>query len=191
MDEMLTVSRQDIMDGRYERVLDWFRSRSMWMLYYCTGCGAIELPPTMTSRFDMERFGIGPMATPRQADILLITGYISVKTLKRVVRTYDQMPEPKWVVGFGSCPINGGIYWDSYATINHLEKYIPIDLSIAGCMPRPQAVLSGLTRLMEQVKKGEAVGYKKYRMNYEWYKKNQDEVLYRTKPVLGGTNDTK
>ena len=191
MDEMLTVSRQDIIDGRFEKVLDWFRSRSMWMLYYCTGCGAIELPPTMTSRFDMERFGISPMVTPRQADILLITGYISVKTLKRVVRTYDQMPEPKWVVGFGSCPINGGIYWDSYATINHLEKYIPIDLSIAGCMPRPQAVLSGLTRLMEQVNKGEAVGYKKYRMNYEWYKKNQDDVLYRTKPVLGGINDTK
>ncbi len=189
MSEMLTVSRQDIMDGRYERVLDWFRSRSMWMLYYCTGCGAIELPPTMTSRFDMERFGIGPMATPRQADILLITGYISVKTLKRVVRTYDQMPEPKWVVGFGSCPINGGIYWNSYATINHLEKYIPIDLSIAGCMPRPQAVLSGLTRLMEQVKKGEAVGYKKYKMNYDWYKKNQDEVLYRTEPVLGGSHE--
>ena len=190
MSEMLTVSRQDIIDGRYERVLDWFRSRSLWMLYYCTGCGAIELPPTMTSRFDMERFGIGPMATPRQADILLITGYISVKTLKRVVRTYDQMPEPKWVVGFGSCPINGGIYWNSYATINHLEKYIPIDLSIAGCMPRPQAVLSGLTRLMEQVKKGEAVGYKKYKMNYDWYKKNQDEVLYRTKPVLGGPLET-
>ena len=189
MSEILTVSRQDIVDGRYERVLDWFRSRSMWMLYYCTGCGAIELPPTMTSRFDMERFGIGPMATPRQADILLITGYISVKTLKRVVRTYDQMPEPKWVVGFGSCPINGGIYWNSYATINHLEKYIPIDLSIAGCMPRPQAVLSGLTRLMEQVKKGEAVGYKKYKMNYDWYKKNQDEVLYRTKPVLGGSHE--
>ncbi len=189
MSEMLTVSRQDIIDGRYERVLDWFRSRSLWMLYYCTGCGAIELPPTMTSRFDMERFGIGPMATPRQADILLITGYISVKTLKRVVRTYDQMPEPKWVVGFGSCPINGGIYWNSYATINHLEKYIPIDLSIAGCMPRPQAVLSGLTRLMEQVKKGEAVGYKKYKMNYDWYKKNQDEVLYRTKPVLGGPHE--
>ncbi len=189
MDDILTVSRQDIIDGKFERVLDFFRSRSMWMLYYCTGCGAIELPPTMTSRFDMERFGIGPMATPRQADILLITGYISVKTLKRVVRTYDQMPEPKWVVGFGSCPINGGIYWDSYATINHLEKYIPIDLSIAGCMPRPQAVLSGLTRLMKQVDKGEAIGYKKYRMNYEWYKKNQDDVLYRTKPVLGGIND--
>lgn len=191
MDDILTVNRQDIMDGRFERVLNFFRSRSMWMLYYCTGCGAIELPPTMTSRFDMERFGIGPMATPRQADILLITGYISVKTLKRVVRTYDQMPEPKWVVGFGSCPINGGIYWNSYATINHLEKYIPIDLSIAGCMPRPQAVLSGLTRLMELVNKGEAVGYKKYKMNYEWYKKNQDEVLYRTEPVLGGPDDSK
>lgn len=156
------------------------------MLYYCTGCGAIELPPTMTSRFDCERFGIGPMATPRQADILLITGYISLKTLKRVVRTYNQMPDPKWVVGFGSCPVNGGIYWDSYATINHLEKYIPVDLSIAGCMPRPQAVLDGFIRLMDMIDRGVAVGYKKYTMNYAWYKKNQDEALYRTKPVLKG-----
>jgi len=189
MEELLTVSRQEILDGKFERVLDFFRSRSLWMLYYCTGCGAIELPPTMTSRFDMERFGVGPMATPRQADILLITGYISTKTLKRVVRTYNQMPEPKWVVGFGSCPVNGGIYWNSYATVNHLEKYIPVDISLAGCMPRPQAVLDGLTKLMDMIGRGEAVGYKKYKMNYDWYKKNQDEVLYRTAPVLGGAHE--
>jgi len=92
MEELLAVSRSEILDGKFERIMDFFRSRSLWMLYYCTGCGAIELPPTMTSRFDMERFGVGPMATPRQADILLITGYISTKTLKRVVRTYNRMP---------------------------------------------------------------------------------------------------
>lgn len=184
MSDILEISRQEIIDGKWERILNFFRRRSLWMLYYCTGCGAIELPPSMTSRFDMERFGMGPMATPRQADILLITGYISVKTLKRVVRTYEQMPEPKWIVGFGSCPVNGGIYWNSYATINHLEKYIPVDLSIAGCMPRPQAVLDSFLTLMNLIEKGEAVGYKKYKLNYDWYKKNQDDVLYRTKPVL-------
>jgi NADH-quinone oxidoreductase subunit B len=187
MSDMLRVSREEIVDGRWERILNFFRSRSLWMLYYCTGCGAIELPPTMTSRFDLERFGIGPMATPRQADILLITGYISLKTLKRVVRSYEQMPEPKWVVGFGSCPVNGGIYWDSYATINHLEKYIPVDVSIAGCMPRPQAVIDGLQKLMHLIERGEAVGYKKYRLNNQWYKDNQREVLERTEPVLGSS----
>ena len=184
MSELLEISREELVDGKWERVLNFFRSRSMWMLYYCTGCGAVELPPTMTSRFDMERFGIGPMATPRQADILLVTGYVSVKTLKRIVRTYEQMPEPKWVMGFGSCPVDGGIYWDSYATINHLEKYIPVDMSIFGCMPRPQAVIDGFTKLMKQIESGEAVGYKKYRLNNEWYKKNQREVLERTSPVL-------
>ncbi|OHD54364.1 MAG: hypothetical protein A2Y33_03795 [Spirochaetes bacterium GWF1_51_8] len=184
---MLKITREEIIDGKFERVLNFFRSRSMWMLYYCTGCGAVELPPTMTSRYDMERFGIGPMATPRQADILLVTGYVSVKTLKRIVYSYEQMPEPKWVVGFGSCPVNGGIYWNSYATINHLDKYIPVDISIPGCMPRPQAVIDGLIGLMDMIGRGEAVGYKKYQLNNEWYKKNQREILERAKPVLGGT----
>ena len=94
----------------WDKLKNVFRSHSLWMLHYCTGCGAIELPPTMTSRFDMERIGMGPMATPRQADVLLITGYLSVKTLRRVIYTYEQMMEPKYVVGFGSCTLNGGIY---------------------------------------------------------------------------------
>jgi NADH-quinone oxidoreductase subunit B len=189
MTDMLMIDRKEIVDNNWERILNFFRSRSLWLLYYCTGCGAVELPPVMTSRFDCERLGMGPMATPRQADILLITGYISVKTLKRVVRSYEQMPEPKWVVGFGSCPVNGGIYWDSYATINHLEKYIPVDLSIAGCMPRPQAVLDGFLKLMKMIDRGEAVGYKKYRLNHDWYKRNQAEVLERSGAVLGGKHE--
>ncbi len=83
------------------------RKHSLWVLAYGTGCGAIEVPPTMTSRYDAERFGIRGAATPRQADVLLITGYLSVKTLKRVIRTYEQMQDPKYVIGFGSCTING------------------------------------------------------------------------------------
>jgi NADH-quinone oxidoreductase subunit B len=189
MTDMLMIDRKEIVDNNWERILNFFRSRSLWLLYYCTGCGAVELPPVMTSRFDCERLGMGPMATPRQADILLITGYISVKTLKRVVRSYEQMPEPKYVIGFGSCPVNGGIYWDSYATINHLEKYIPVDLSIAGCMPRPQAVLDGFLKLMKMIDRGEAVGYKKYRLNHDWYKRNQAEVLERSAPALGDKHE--
>jgi NADH-quinone oxidoreductase subunit B len=161
------------------------------LLYYCTGCGAVELPPTMTSRFDMERFGFGPMATPRQADILLVTGYVSVKTLERIVRSYEQMPEPKYVIGFGSCAVNGGIYWDSYATINQLDKYIPVDLYISGCMPRPQAVLDGMLGLIDRIDEGTAVAYKKYSLNYDWYKANQDKVLKKTAPVLKGVKKAK
>lgn len=162
----------------WDKLKNVFRSHSLWMLHYCTGCGAIELPPTMTSRFDMERIGMGPMATPRQADVLLITGYLSVKTLRRVIYTYEQMMEPKYVVGFGSCTLNGGIYYDSYATINKLDYYLPVDLYIAGCMPRPEAVMNGFKQLMDMIKRGEATGWKKYQRHYEdYYSPNQIRSL--------------
>jgi NADH-quinone oxidoreductase subunit B len=161
----------------WEQIADSLRSRSLWMLHYCTGCGAMELPPTMTARFDMERFGIAPMATPRQADILLITGYLNTKTLRRVIYTYEQMADPKYVIGFGSCTINGGIYFDSYSTINRLDYYIPVDVYIAGCMPRPEAILEAFNYLMEKIRKGEADGWKRYRENYDWYKQNQIRSL--------------
>ncbi|RKZ07454.1 NADH-quinone oxidoreductase subunit B [bacterium] len=182
---MLVTSRKDLRDNGWENILNYFRKKSMWMLHYCTGCGAIELPPTMTSRWDMERFGIGPMATPRQADLLLVTGYLSIKSLKRVIYTYEQMQDPKWLIAFGSCPLNGGIYYDSYTVINRLALYLPIDLSIEGCMPRPEAIINGFNTLMGSIDSGTAIGYKKYNENYDWYKKNQDAVLNRTKPVLG------
>ena len=159
--------------GVWEKIADLLRSRSMWMLHYCTGCGAVELPPSTTSRFDMERLGMGPMATPRQADLFLITGYLSTKTLRRVIYTYEKMADPKYVIGFGSCTINGGIYYDSYSTINRLDQYLPVDLYIAGCMPRPEAILNAFTKLMEMIRKGEADGWKRYKENYEWYKQNQ------------------
>jgi len=148
--------------------------RSLWIVHFCTGCGAIEMPPVMTSRFDMERFGIAPMATSRQADVLLITGYLTVKTLKRVIQVYEQMQDPKYVVAFGSCPINGGMYWDSYNTIKRLDKYLPVDIYLAGCMPRPEAIIEAMMKLMEMIEKGEARGWEKYRKNYEKYKKNQE-----------------
>jgi len=161
----------------WEKIGNFFRSKSIWMLHYCTGCGAIELPPTMTSKFDMERLGMGPMATPRQADVLLITGYLSVKTLRRVIKTYEEMLEPKYVVALGSCTLNGGIYYDSYATINRLDHYIPVDLYVAGCMPRPEAIMNAFETLMNKIKKGEADGYKEYKDNNEWYKANQIKSL--------------
>lgn len=165
--------------GFVRKVADWASSRSMWLLWYCTGCGAVELPPSFTSRYDMERYGIGPMATPRQADIFLITGYLSVKTLKRIVRSYEQMQDPKYVLGHGSCTIDGGMYWDSYATVKDVGLYIPVDLYIAGCMPRPEAIFQAFERLQDMITKGEALGWKNYKENYPWYRKNQDRVFSR------------
>ncbi len=150
---------------------------SLDVVYFCTGCGIIEIPPSITARWDAERFGVKPVATPRQANLFLITGYVSVKTLKAIIRTYEQMQEPKFAVGFGSCPINGGMYWDSYNTVNHLDKYIPIDGWIAGCMPRPEAIFVAVTHLWTLIDKEIADGYKRYRDKYKYYRANQEKVL--------------
>jgi NADH-quinone oxidoreductase subunit B len=161
----------------FDELMNFARSRSMFMLHYCTGCGAIELPPAMTSRFDMERLGIQPMVTPRQADILLITGYVSIKTLKRVILTYEQMPSPKYVIGICSCTVNGGMYWQSYATAKVLRDYMPVDMYIAGCMPRPEAVITGLRQLMDDIKSGRADAWKKYYQQYDHYLGNQQKLF--------------
>ena len=161
----------------FDELVNFCRARSMFMLHYCTGCGAIELPPAMTSRFDMERLGIQPMVSPRQADILLITGYVSIKTLKRVILTYEQMPAPKYVIGICSCTVNGGMYWQSYATAKMLKEYMPVDIYIAGCMPRPEAVISGLRELMDDIKSGRGNSWKKYFQNYDYYLGNQQKLF--------------
>lgn len=158
-------------------VTDIARSHSLWVLAYGTGCGAIEVPATMTSRYDAERLGVRGAATPRQADVLMITGYLTVKTLKRVIRVYEQMQDPKYVIGFGSCAINGGMYWDSYNTIKLLDLYLPVDVYISGCMPRPEAVLEGFAKLQEQIRAGEAIGATKYKENLEYYRGNQKKII--------------
>ena len=161
----------------FDELMNFCRARSMFMLHYCTGCGAIELPPAMTSRFDMERLGIQPMVTPRQADILLITGYVSIKTLKRVILTYEQMPSPKYVVGICSCTVNGGMYWQSYATAKVLKDYLPVDVYIAGCMPRPEAVIEGLRHLMSDIEQGKANSWQRYYQHYDHYLGNQQKLF--------------
>jgi NADH-quinone oxidoreductase subunit B len=161
----------------FDEFVDFCRSRSLFMLHYCTGCGAVELPPAMTSRFDMERLGIQPMVTPRQADILLVTGYVAVKTLKRVILTYEQMPSPRYVIGICSCTVNGGMYWQSYATAKKLNDYLPVDMYIAGCMPRPEAVIAGLRDLRHNIEKGEANAWQDYYRNYDGYLGNQQRLF--------------
>jgi len=150
---------------------------SLGVVYFATGCGIIEIPPTITTRWDAERFGVVPAATPRHANLFLITGYVSVKTLRAIIRTYEQMPEPKYLIGFGSCPINGGMYWDSYNTINSLDKYVPVDGWIAGCMPRPEAIFIAVTHLWTMIDKDMADGYKRYKKYYRQYRRNQERVL--------------
>jgi len=163
--------------GVLEKFANWARSQSLWILGFGTGCGAIELRPLMTSRYDMYRYGIQPRPTPRQACVFVIGGYASVKTTKRIVRSYEQMQGPKFVLGLGSCTVNGGMYWDSYNTINRLDHYIPVDVYITGCMPRPEALLAGFNTLKGMIREGKAEGMNKYIENFDWYKANQKKII--------------
>ena len=160
-----------------EGLFNWARAESLWILGFGTGCGAIEMRPLMTPRFDAYRYGIQWRPTPRQANLFVISGYLSVKTLKRVIRSYEQMQNPKYVVGLGSCTINGGMYFDSYNTITRLDQYLPVDVYITGCMPRPEALLSGFEKLKGIIRAGKAEGANQYAENFEWYKANQKRVI--------------
>lgn len=160
-----------------EDFFNWARAESLWILGFGTGCGAIEMRPLMTPRFDAYRFGVQWRPTPRQANLLIISGYLSVKTLKRAIRAYEQMQSPKYVMGLGSCTINGGMYFDSYNTIKRLDEYLPVDLYIAGCMPRPEALLKGFEDLKVIIKSGGGEGANHYAENFEQYKANQKKVI--------------
>ena len=163
--------------GAIEKFLNWARSQSLWVLGFGTGCGAIELRPLMTARFDAYRYGIQGRPTPRQSSVFIIGGYVSLKTLKRIIRSYEQMQNPKFVIGLGSCTINGGMYWDSYNTINRIDNYIPVDVYIAGCMPRPEAILAGFKKLKARIRAGEAEGANEYAEHFDWYKENQKRIV--------------
>jgi NADH-quinone oxidoreductase subunit B len=160
-----------------EKFLNWARSESIWVLGFGTGCGSIEIPPLVTPRYDMFRYGVQMRPTPRQSNAFIISGYLSVKTLKRVIRSYEQMPSPKYVIALGSCTINGGMYYDSYSTINRLDKYLPVDVYIAGCMPRPEALLAGFGKLKELIKAGKAEKANEYALNFDEYKANQKKII--------------
>jgi len=164
--------------GKYvENFLNWARANSLWILGFGTGCGAIELRPLMTSRYDMFRYGIAARPTPRQSTVFIIGGYASVKTLKRIIRSYEQMQDPKFVLALGSCTINGGMYWDSYNTINRIDHYIPVDVYITGCMPRPESLIAGLDELKKRIMEGKTLGANQYAENFDWYKANQKKII--------------
>jgi len=139
---------------KIKNTVSWARSRSIWIVNYMTGCCFIEAVPWVASSFDMERFGLLAVGSPRHADALLVGGYVTPKTLKRIIRIYSLMPQPKWVIALGNCPMTGGTYWDSYNTIKDISKYIPVDIWIAGCPPRPEPIGVAVVHAIQAIQGG-------------------------------------
>lgn len=140
--------------SKTKSIVDWARAKSLWIVHYMTGCCFIEAVPWVGSGFDMERFGLLAKGSPRHSDVLIVGGYVTVKTLKRIIRIYTQMPRPKYVIALGNCPMSGGTYWDCYNTIKKIDDYIPVDIWIAGCPPRPEAIGLAIVHAMDAIKGG-------------------------------------
>jgi NAD(P)H-quinone oxidoreductase subunit K len=133
-------------------VYDWSRLSSLWPLMYGTACCFIEFAAMIGSRFDFDRFGLVPRASPRQADLLITAGTITMKMAPALVRLYEQMPEPKYVIAMGACTITGGMFsTDSPTAVRGVDKLIPVDVYLPGCPPRPEAVMDAIIKLRKKI----------------------------------------
>ena len=131
---------------------NWARLSSLWPLLYGTSCCFIEFASLLGSRFDFDRFGLVPRSSPRQADLLITAGTITMKMAPAVVRLYEQMPDPKYVIAMGACTITGGMFsTDSYTTLRGVDKLIPVDVYLPGCPPKPEAIIDAVIKLRKKV----------------------------------------
>lgn len=146
-----------VMTTQVDKLVGWARKNSLWPLPFGTACCAIELMASLASRFDMARFGAEAIRfSPRQADLMVVSGRVSIKMMPVVKKIYDQMPEPKWVISMGACASSGGVF-NTYTLVQGIDQFIPVDVYIPGCPPRPENVIQALMKIQEKVAKEKAI----------------------------------
>lgn len=160
-----------------DKIYNWSRRSSIWPLMFGLACCAIEMICTAASRYDFSRFGMEVMRpTPRQADLMIVSGTVTKKMIPTLVRLYNQMPEPKYVVAMGACASGGGPFKEGYNVVSGVDKYVPVDVYIPGCPPTPQALIHGLMTLQKRIDHQSI-------KTVAWYRKEPIEAI--PIPVLG------
>lgn len=143
-----------------EQIKTWARVNSPWLVHFnsgsCNGCD-IEILATLTPRYDLERFGVKLQGSPRHADVLICTGPVTRQARDRLLRVYEQMPEPKFVVAVGSCALSGGAFQGCYNIVGGIDEVLPVDAYIPGCPPRPEAIIDGVVKLLQNIQSGKHV----------------------------------
>jgi NADH-quinone oxidoreductase B subunit len=151
--EALGGGQGGIVLSTMDSLVDWARGKSLWAMPMGTACCAMELIAASFNKFDFDRHGSIPRPDPRHTDVMVVAGTITHKMAPAVKRLWEQMPEPKWCIAMGNCAVSGGIfYYDTYSVVRGVDEFLPVDLYIAGCPPRPEALQDAILRLREQVR---------------------------------------
>jgi NAD(P)H-quinone oxidoreductase subunit K len=165
---------------------NWARLSSLWPLLFGTACCFIEFAALLGSRFDFDRFGLVPRSTPRQADLIITAGTITMKMAPALVRLYEQMPEPKYVIAMGACTITGGMFsMDSPTAVRGVDKLIPVDVYIPGCPPRPEAIIDAVIKLRKKISNESIQERGIQRQVHRYYSTSHN--LKVVEPILTGT----
>jgi len=160
-----------------DRIYNWGRRSSVWPMMFGLACCAIEMICTAASRYDTARFGMEVMRpSPRQSDLMIVSGTVTKKMVPQIVKLYNQMPEPKYVMAMGACASGGGPFKEGYNVVSGIDKFLPVDVYVPGCPPTPQALLNGLITLQEKIDRQPI-------RDLRWYQDRQSDPI--PVPILG------